>query len=57
MLTYNLGQLYLADGRVAEAVPYLRRAEQINPYDAERHVALAAALRGSGQVDEAQRSD
>lgn len=54
-VTCNLGQLYLADGRAAEALPYLRRATQINPYDAERCVALAAALHGIGQVDEAQR--
>lgn len=54
-VTYNLGQLYLADGRAAEALPYLRRAAQINPYDGERRVALAGALHGMGQVDEAQR--
>jgi O-antigen ligase len=54
-VTFNLGQLYLADGRAAEALPYLQRAAEMNPYDAERRVALAAALQGMGRVDEAQR--
>jgi O-antigen ligase len=54
-VTYNLGQLYLADGRAAEALPYLRRAAQSNPYDVERCLAVAAALHNLGRVDEAQR--
>jgi tetratricopeptide (TPR) repeat protein len=54
-VTYNLGQMYLADGRASEALPYLRRAAQANPYDARRHIALSAGLRETGHADEAQR--
>jgi len=52
-VTYNLGQLYLAANRAPEAFPYFRRAVEINPYDANRHVALAMALHGIGRDDEA----
>jgi O-antigen ligase len=52
-VTYNLGQLYLAANRAPEAFPYFRRAVEINPYDANRHVALAVALHGIGRDDEA----
>jgi tetratricopeptide (TPR) repeat protein len=52
-VTYNLGQLYLAAGQVSEALPYLRRAAQINPYNMEHIVALASALHAVGQDDEA----
>jgi O-antigen ligase len=54
-VTYNLGQMYLADGRASEALPCLRRAVQANPYDAQRHIALSAGLRETGHADEAQR--
>jgi tetratricopeptide (TPR) repeat protein len=54
-VTYNLGQLYLAASRAAEALPYLRRAVEINPYAVDRRVALASALHGVGQNDEAMR--
>lgn len=52
-VTYNLGQLYLAAGQVSEALPYLRRVAQINPYNMEHIVALASALHDVGQNDEA----
>jgi O-antigen ligase len=52
-VTYNLGQLYLAANRAPEALPYLRRAVEINPYEANRCVALAVALHGVGRDDEA----
>lgn len=54
-VTYNLGQLYLLNGRPAEAVVYLRRAVEINPYDAERRAILASALRSAEQNNEAPR--
>jgi tetratricopeptide (TPR) repeat protein len=54
-VTYNLGQLCRAANRVAEALPYLRRAVEINPYAVDRRVALAAALHDVGQNDDAMR--
>jgi len=54
-VTFNLGQLYLADGRAPKALPYLRHAVQIDPYDAGRRMALAAALRGTGKTEEARQ--
>jgi tetratricopeptide (TPR) repeat protein len=52
-VTYNLGQLYLQGRHPAEAVPYLRRAVEINPYKVDRRMALALALHEVGQNDEA----
>ena len=53
-VTFNLGQLYLADSRVQEAIPCLRRAAEINPFDANRRIALASALLAAGLRDEAR---
>jgi O-antigen ligase len=52
-VTFNLGQLYVAASRAQDAIPYLRRAIEINPYKADRRVALAVALREVGQNAEA----
>jgi len=52
-VTYNLGQLYLAASHSAEAVACLRRAVEINPYNADRRIALATALYEAGRNDEA----
>jgi len=54
-VTYNLGQLYMADNRVTSALPYLRRAVEINPYNVDRRLALAMALHGVGQKEEAMQ--
>ncbi len=54
-VTFNLGQLYLTDNRAQEALPYLRRAAEINPFNADRRVALASALLVLGQNDIALR--
>jgi O-antigen ligase/Flp pilus assembly protein TadD len=54
-VTYNLGQLYLTASRATEALPYLRRAVEINPYAVDRRMALASALHDVGQNDEAMR--
>jgi len=54
-VTYNLGQLHLQAGHPAEAVPYLRRAAEINPYKVDRRIALASALHEVGQNDEARQ--
>jgi tetratricopeptide (TPR) repeat protein len=43
-ITFNLGQLYLAAGQLAEALPYLRRAVEINPYNAQKRAVLEWAL-------------
>jgi tetratricopeptide (TPR) repeat protein len=52
-VTYNLGQLRLLAGQTVEAITSLRRAVEINPYNAERRIVLAGALRAVGQNDEA----
>ena len=52
-VAFNLGQLYLADNRAQEALPYLRRAAEINPFNVDRRVALASALFAVGQNDAA----
>jgi O-antigen ligase len=52
-VTYNLGQLRLLAGQPAEAITYLRRAVEINPYNAQRRIVLASALRALGQNSEA----
>jgi tetratricopeptide (TPR) repeat protein len=52
-VTYNLGELYMATDRVTNALPCLRRATEINPYNANRRVALAMALRYAGRKEEA----
>jgi O-antigen ligase len=54
-VTYNLGELYMAAGQVTSALPCLRRAVEINPYNADRRVALAVALRAVGQREEAMQ--
>jgi hypothetical protein len=54
-VTYNLGELYVADNRVTSALPYLRRAVDINPYNVDHRVALAVALRRVGQEGEAMQ--
>jgi tetratricopeptide (TPR) repeat protein len=54
-VTYNLGQLHLQAGHPAEAVPYLRRAVEINPYKVDRRIALASALHEVGQNNEARQ--
>lgn len=53
--TYNLGELYMAANRVTSALPRLRRAVEINPYNVDRRVALAVALRDVGQKEEAMQ--
>jgi tetratricopeptide (TPR) repeat protein len=45
-VTFNLGQLYLMDSQISKAIPCLRRAVEINPYNADRRNTLNAALRG-----------
>jgi len=52
-VTYNLGELYMAADEVTNALPCLRRAVEINPYKADRRVALARALREIGRTEEA----
>ena len=53
-VTYNLGQLYLAQGQAQQALPYLGRAAQINPYNADRQIALASAYAQLGQMNSAR---
>ena len=53
-VTYNLGQLHMAQGRAREALPYLRRAAEINPYNADRQIALALVYAQLGKMDSAR---
>jgi tetratricopeptide (TPR) repeat protein len=43
-ITFNLGQVYLAAGQPAAALPYLRRAVVINPYNTQKRAVLDWAL-------------
>ena len=49
-VTYNLGKLYLRQKQPEEALLYLTRAVQSNPYDAGRRVAIASAYAQLGQI-------
>jgi tetratricopeptide (TPR) repeat protein len=51
--TFNLGQLHIMAGQTSEAIAYLRRAVEINPYNLDRRIILAAALHETGHDDEA----
>jgi tetratricopeptide (TPR) repeat protein len=48
-ITYNLGQLYLAQDQPREALPCLQRAVQANPYDADKRILLGNALAALGR--------
>jgi tetratricopeptide (TPR) repeat protein len=50
---FNLGVLYIKEGRAAEAVEYLRQALARNPSWSEGKVKLAMALCSVGQYEEA----
>lgn len=52
-VTFNLGQLQMMSGHTTEAIPYLRRATEINPYNVDRRIILATALHETGHDDEA----
>ena len=45
---HNLGEFYARSNKVAEAIPFLERAERINPsaYDNGYDLALAYLLEG-----------
>ena len=43
-VTFNLGRLYLMDGRPGDAVPYLERAARADPANAEKRAILALAV-------------
>jgi tetratricopeptide (TPR) repeat protein len=50
---FNLGTCLVRDGRYADAVAYLQRAEEIQPQQAEVHVILARAYTALDRLDEA----
>jgi len=52
-VTYNLGLLYTAQGQPQKALPYLRRAAEINPYNVDRQLALASVYAQLGRMDSA----
>ena len=49
-ITFNLGQLLVAEQRPGEALEYLQRAIQMNPYNASKRVVLGFALGELGQL-------
>ncbi|MGH6630341.1 MAG: tetratricopeptide repeat protein, partial [Burkholderiales bacterium] len=53
-ITFNLGQLYLTERQPSEALTYLQRAVEINPYSAAKRFALGAALAELGQPNGAR---
>ena len=52
-VTYNLGLLHIAQGQPQKALPYLRRAAEINPYNADRQIVLAFIYAQLGRMDSA----
>jgi tetratricopeptide (TPR) repeat protein len=51
----NAGSVFYVLGRDAEAKQYLARAEQIEPHDANLHLALAQLFQADGQLQDAER--
>lgn len=51
----EIGQSWVALQEPAKAIDFLRRAEALNPSDAEIHYVLGSALRESGQLLEGNR--
>lgn len=54
-ITFNLGQLLVADHRADEALEYLQRAVELNPYNADKRLVLALALGELGQTSAARQ--
>jgi O-antigen ligase len=53
-ITFNLGQLFAADRQSGEALEYLQRAVQLNPYSADKRLVLALVLANRGDLPAAQ---
>jgi Flp pilus assembly protein TadD len=51
----NLGQLYIKEGRAADAVPLIRQALRHNPQDVDAVLNLGVAMSRLGQPEEAMR--
>ncbi len=51
----NLGIALIKRGRIEEAIPYLRRALELNPEYPEAHNHMGMALRAQGETDQALR--
>jgi tetratricopeptide (TPR) repeat protein len=49
-ITYNLGQLFLSQRQTGAALPFLQRAVQLNPYNADKRIRLGIALDQLGDV-------
>ena len=52
---HRLGQFLAESGRVGEAIPYLRRAQESNPADYDNSYELARAYFGTGEFDQARK--
>jgi protein O-mannosyl-transferase len=53
VLYFNLGTIYLQNGKLDEAVASFRRSIELNPYYPHPYVNLAIALTAQGKTDEA----
>src|SRR5207302_7675647 len=53
--TVNIGQIYLQDGKVAEAIATLRSAVADEPYNVTAAYNLGLALTRAGERDEGRR--
>lgn len=50
---YNLGNAYVEDGRLEEAIREYEKAERINPYDIDVRINLGNSYAGVGKIKEA----
>jgi tetratricopeptide (TPR) repeat protein len=51
----RIGAMWLEDGAPLRAVPFLARASEINPNNAEYHIRLARSYLGFGRLAEAEK--
>ena len=49
----NLGVIYLAEGRMEEAIEYYKTALKIDPYHTETHINLGSVYKAQGRIDKA----
>jgi tetratricopeptide (TPR) repeat protein len=52
---HNLGEFYIQSGKIASAIPYLRRAQEADSAAYNNGYDLALALEESGRLDEARQ--
>jgi tetratricopeptide (TPR) repeat protein len=52
---HNLGEFYIQTGKIADAIPFLTRAQEIDPAAYNNGYDLALALEQTGQLEEARQ--